>query len=62
MSPSLSAQDLKGLTPLHLAVKSVETLHSTRPVRALLMKGADRSIKDHDGKTAREVIPEGLAK
>lgn len=53
LGPDLSAKDQKGYTPLHLAVKSVEQLKSTRPVRALLIKGADRSIKDNEGLTAR---------
>ena len=34
---------------MHLAVKSVEKLGSTRPVRALLMKGANPKIKDNKG-------------
>ena len=35
------------MTPLHLAVKSVETLKNTRPVRALLIKGAPRDVTDN---------------
>lgn len=38
----LDDQDCDGYTPLHLAVKSVETLQSTRPVRSLLIRGASR--------------------
>ena len=34
---------------MHLAVKSTEKLGSTRPVRALLMKGANPNIKDNKG-------------
>lgn len=56
MNPDLNAKDQKGFTPLHLAVKSVEALKSTRPVRALLLKGADRNAVDIDGKTAADVI------
>ena len=56
MEPDLNAKDQKGFTPLHLAVKSVEALKSTRPVRALLLKGADRGAVDIDGKTAADVI------
>lgn len=52
MNPDLNAKDQKGYTPLHLAVKSVEALKSTRPVRALLLKGADRQAVDQDGRTA----------
>jgi ankyrin repeat protein len=48
--PFLDDQDCEGLTPLHLAVRSVETLKSTRPVRALLIRGAPRNVKDFKGK------------
>jgi ankyrin repeat protein len=43
MTPDLEYTDNVGNTPLHLAIKSVPTLRSTRPVRALLLRGADRS-------------------
>jgi len=42
----LDDQDVEGYTPLHLAVKSVDALKSTRPVRSLLIRGASRDIKD----------------
>ena len=45
----VNIQDVKGLTPLHLAVKSSEEIRTTRLIRALLLKGADPSIKDHQG-------------
>ena len=38
------------MTPLHLAVKSAEDGFTTRSIRALLLKGADPSIKDNNGK------------
>jgi hypothetical protein len=41
---------------LHLAVKSVETLKSTRPVRALLIRGAPRDLKDNKGKVPADLI------
>jgi len=41
----VNAKDSKGLTPLHLAVKSSEDLQSTRSIRHLLIKGADRHIQ-----------------
>ena len=44
--PLLDVQDQDGFTPLHLAVKSVDTVESTRPVRFLLIRGADTSIRD----------------
>lgn len=42
----LNEQDIEGFTPLHLAVKSVESLRSTRPVRSLLIRGASRNARD----------------
>lgn len=56
----LNPKDQKGFTPLHLAVKSVEALKSTRPVRALLLKGADRNSVDNEGKTATQMISDSL--
>mmetsp|Transcript_15391 Transcript_15391/g.10778 ORF Transcript_15391/g.10778 Transcript_15391/m.10778 type:complete len:85 (+) Transcript_15391:1-255(+) len=49
MNPNMELKDLQGYTPLHLAIKSVGQLSSTRPVRALLLKGADRDAVDKDG-------------
>jgi hypothetical protein len=46
---------------LHLAVKSVEILKTTRPVRALLLKGANRNAKDNVGKTPIEMVADHLA-
>lgn len=43
----LDDQDCDGFTPLHLAVKSVESLQSTRPVRSLLIRGASRNAVDN---------------
>jgi Ankyrin repeats (3 copies) len=47
----LDDKDCDGYTPLHLAVKSVESLKSTRPVRALLIKGAPRDAVDNQERT-----------
>lgn len=44
LKPNLDSLDNLGFTPLHLAIKSVGELKSTRPVRALLLKGAKRDI------------------
>mmetsp|Transcript_48182 Transcript_48182/g.65432 ORF Transcript_48182/g.65432 Transcript_48182/m.65432 type:complete len:100 (-) Transcript_48182:1300-1599(-) len=44
--PDMNACDIEGQTPLHLAVKSVASLESTRPVRFLLIRGADKEMKD----------------
>jgi len=41
-------------------VKSVEHLKSTRPVRALLLKGSDREAVDNDGRKARYFISDNL--
>jgi hypothetical protein len=60
MNPDLNAKDQKGFTPLHLAVKSVEALKSTRPVRALLLKGANRESIDNEDRTAAMVIGGGV--
>ena len=60
MNPDMEATDQKGFTALHLAVRSVEALKSTRPVRALLLKGANRMAKDIEGKTPIEHITDIL--
>ena len=49
MEPNLEAKDKNGYTPLHLAIKSVAELDSTRPVRALLLKGSSRSATNSQG-------------
>ena len=47
----LNMQDVEGFTPLHIAVNTSEKLKSGRPLRALLMRGADKTIKDKLGRT-----------
>jgi hypothetical protein len=47
---------VEGYTPLHLAVKSVETLKSTRPVRSLLIRGASRIKKDNTGRRPVDLV------
>lgn len=42
----INAVDAKGLTALHLAVKSSEDIRSTKGIKLLLIKGADRNIVD----------------
>lgn len=45
----INDRDSKGLTPLHLAVKASEEIRSTKGIKLLLVKGADRNIRDnHD--------------
>jgi len=40
---------------LHLAVKSAESSGQVRPVRTLLIRGADRNAVDRTGKTAMDL-------
>lgn len=51
---NVNAQDTNGTTPLHLAVRAAT--NSTRSVRHLLIKGADREIRDKQGRTPWEII------
>jgi ankyrin repeat protein len=60
MNPYLEKQDQAGFTPLHLAIKSVVELKSTRPVRALLLKGASREATNFKGETCNEMISPSL--
>lgn len=52
----LDDADIEGYTPLHLAVKSVDALKSTRPVRSLLIRGASRDAKDKQGRKPVELL------
>ena len=54
--PNLNAQDQDGFTPLHLAVKSVDTVESTRPVRFLLIRGADKFVADNANNTPLDLV------
>ena len=56
MEPNLEARDKNGFTPLHLAIKSVYELKSSRPVRSLLLKGSKRSATNKAGQTSIEMI------
>ncbi len=58
MNPNLEVQDQAGYTPLHLAIKAVPDLKSTRPVRALLLKGASRDARNLQGVPCNEMINE----
>jgi hypothetical protein len=62
MKPDLEVQDEQGFTALHVAVKSVHSVNSTRFVRALLLKGAQRSSKDKNGKKPINVIDAAVSK
>lgn len=61
LNPNLELQDWSGLTPLHLAIKSVGDLKSTRPVRALLLKGAKRSAINKKGETCTQMIKDDVS-
>ena len=50
-------KDLRGLTPLHLAVKSYKENRSSKAIKQLLIKGADRNIMDNDKKKPIDYIP-----
>ena len=52
----LEAKDTKGLTPLHLAVKSYREFHSMKGIKQLLIKGADRDALDFQGKKPTDHI------
>lgn len=61
LRPNLEAKDIRGLTPLHIAVNSVGKLGSTRCVKTLLISGSDREAQDLDGKTPRDWIQEDIS-
>jgi len=44
-----NAQDISGYTPLHLAIKSSESIKSSRIVKQLLFSGAERNRENFDG-------------
>lgn len=54
----IDEEDQRGLTPLHLAVKAVNELNTTRPVRALLISGASRNKRDSSGRRPIDLISE----
>jgi ankyrin repeat protein len=60
MRPDIEAQDIQGFTPLHIAVPGVLKLGSTRSVKALLLKGANRDATDKKGKMPIDMIPPNL--
>ena len=56
--PEMNIKDQEGFTPLHLAIKSTDTVESTRPVRFLLIRGADKTALDKQNRTAMELVDE----
>lgn len=53
----LNSQDTKGLTPLHLAVKSYKENRSTKAIKQLLIKGADRNALDYMTQKPIDYVP-----
>ena len=53
----LVQQDDEGNTAMLLAIKSAESLGSTRPVRQLLFNGSPTNVSDNEG-----LLPLDLAK
>jgi len=53
----LTAQDSRGLTPLHLAVKSYKESRSTKGIKQLLIKGANRNALDFETKKPIDYVP-----
>ena len=49
--PEINSQDVKGITPLHLAVMTSEQEKNTALIRMLLMRQADPFISDLKGRT-----------
>ena len=45
----VNLQDKSGATPLHLSIRAAKEVGSTRPVRGLLLSGADVTIRSHNG-------------
>ena len=45
------------MTPLHLALKGLVPGNSTRNIKALLLKGADRNSVDNQGRKPIDYIP-----
>ena len=58
-NPELDLRDNDGYTPLHLAVKSVDEVECTRPVRFLLIRGANKDIRDENQNTPLDLVENG---
>jgi ankyrin repeat protein len=55
-NPDINAVDAKGLTPLHLSVKASEEIRSTKGIKLLLVKGADKNKEDKFGNKPIDLI------
>jgi palmitoyltransferase len=54
---ALEAVDIKGLTALHFACKEYKQTRSTKGIKQLLIKGANRNAMDFDGKRPIDYVP-----
>jgi ankyrin repeat protein len=52
----VNTQDDSGKTALHIAIKFSEKFTDLRPIKELLMKGADRKIRDKKGDRPIEYV------
>lgn len=57
-NPNFDAQDVDGLTPLHLAVRFVDQSENTRAVRLILLRGASKTIEEKMGRTPIDLVSE----
>ena len=58
-NPQLDTKDENGFTALHLAVKSVDTVETVRPVRFLMINGADKDQRDNNEQTPLDLVEDG---
>jgi len=56
LGANIDAVDANGVSALHLAIKESVEEKNSRCVRLLLKRGADLTIKDTFGNTAREIV------
>jgi Ankyrin repeats (3 copies) len=54
----VNSMDNAGKTPLHLAVKNYQNEGSIKVIKQLLIKGADKKIRDLKGKIALDYLPQ----
>ena len=52
----MTLRDNEGSTPLHVAVKSSESVESSRVVRYLLLNGAETDLKDDKDRTPLDLL------
>jgi len=60
LGPDLEIHDQNGLTPLHLAVRAVPDLQSTRAVRSLLLKCSGRGTLSNAGQSPVQMIKDTM--